>query len=114
MYNIMKTIFSFSKNLSDEEKKELKEYYKTYHRKLKILANSTSISFVSGGLISAVAKGGIALVAITSIALLIQSYMKHKDIDINIKTCQNTYKSYENLLNEIKKVQEAVFSTEKN
>ena len=28
--------------------------------------------------------------------------MKHKNLDINIKTCQNAYLSYNELLNEIK------------
>ena len=118
MYNIMKTIFSFnhvSKRLTNEEISELKAYYRTYHkkcwcykqaykkyRKWKIIADSTSIIFASGGLAGAIATSGVALVAISSVALIIQSYIKHKNLDMNIKTCQNAYQSYNHLLNEIK------------
>ena len=114
----LEQIFNFnnvSEKLTDEEINELKSYYKTNHkkcwvykkaykkyRKWKLIANSLSIIFASGGLAGAIATNGIALVAITSVALLIQSYMKHKNLDINIKTCQNAYLSYNELLNEIK------------
>ena len=70
-----------------------KGYYKTYHkknwiykkgykkyRKWKLIANSASILFAIGGLASAIATSGIALVAISSVALLIQSYMKQKSL----------------------------------
>ena len=50
----------------------------------------------------AIATSGVALVAISSVALIIQSYIKHKNLDMNIKTCQNAYQSYNHLLNEIK------------
>ena len=114
----MTPIFNFnhvSEKLTIDEINELKSYYKTYHKKCwiykkafkrykkwKLIANSLSIIFASGGLAGAIATNGIALVAITSVALLIQSYIKHKDLDINIKTCQNAYLSYNELLNEIK------------
>lgn len=56
-----------------------------------------------GGLASAIAStSGISLAAISSVALLIQGYIKHKNLDMNIKSCQNTYQSYTHLLNEIK------------
>ena len=90
----MSQIFNFnhvSEKLIIEEINELKAYYKTYHkkcwiykkaykkyRKWKLIANSASILFASGGLASAIATNGIALVAISSAALLIQSYMKQK------------------------------------
>ena len=67
-----------------------------------MIANSTSIIFASGGLAGAIATSRTALVAISSVALLIQSYIRHKNIDMNIKTCQNAYQSYNHLLNEIK------------
>ena len=114
----MLPIFNFnhvSEKLTVEEINELKAYYKTYHkkcwiykkaykkyRKWKFIANSASILFASGGLAGAIATNGISLVAMTSAALLSQSYMKHKNLDINIKTCQNAYQSYNELLNEIK------------
>ena len=114
----MKTVWEFNhilKKLTNEGINELKAYYKTYHkkcwcykqaykkyRKWKIIANSASIIFASGGLAGAIATSGIALVAISSVALLIQSYIKHKNLDTNIKTCQNAFQPYNHLLNEIK------------
>ena len=114
----MAPIFNFnhvSEKLTNEEINELKAYYKTYYkkcwiykkaykkyRKWKIIANTASILFASGGLPSAIATSRIALVAISSAALLIQSYMKHKNLDMNIKTCQNSNQSYNELPNEIK------------
>ena len=50
----------------------------------------------------AIATSGVAFVAISSFALLIKSYIKHKNLDMNIKTCQNDYQSYNHFLNEIK------------
>ena len=111
-------IFNFnhiSLLLNDQEVQELKDYNSKYHRKCwcykqvyktfrkwKIIADGSSIIFASGGLASAIATSGIALVAISSVALLIQGYIKHKNLDMNIKTCQNAYQSYTHLLNKIK------------
>ena len=94
---------------------ELKSYYQTYHkkcwthkqackkfRKWKIIADSASVIFAGGGIARAIATSGIALVAISSVALLIQGYIKHKNLDMNIKSAQNAYQSYTHLLNEIK------------
>ena len=66
------------------------------------MADSASVIFASGGIVSAIATSGIALVAISSVALLIQGYIKHKNLDMNIKSAQNAYQSYTHLLNEIK------------
>ena len=111
-----------SSSLNDQEVQELKAYYSTYHQKCwcykqaynkfkkwKIIADGSSIIFATGVLVSAIATSGIALVAISIIALLTQGYTKHKNLDMNImniKLCQHAYLSYTHLLNEIKKQHE--------
>ena len=118
MKSKQENIFNFnhiSESLNDQEVQELKAYYSTYHRKCwcykqaykkfrkwKIIADSTSVIFASSGLVSAIATSGISLVAISTTALLIQMYIKHKNIDMKIKSYQNAYKSYDHLLNDIK------------
>ena len=83
-----------SDELTEEQIKELKALLQaSYHRKCwaykqaikrfkkwKLLGNSLSIVFASGGLASSVATGGVSLVAISTAALLIQGWMKHKDL----------------------------------
>ena len=51
-----------------------------------------------------IASGGISLIAISTVALLIQIWMKHKDLDLKIQNCTYAYQSYQHLLNEIKDV----------
>ena len=113
-----KNIFDWnhiSNKLTEEQIKEIKAYYYTYHRKCwaykqaskhlkkwKLLGNSLSIVFASGGLASSLATGGISLIAISTLALVIQGWMKHKDLDLNIQNCLYAYQSYQHLLNTIK------------
>ena len=104
-----------SDKLSEEQITELKKYYHTYHRKCwlykyalkrlkywKLFGNSLSVLFASGGIASSVATGGVSLVAISTAALLIQGWMKHKDLDQKIQNCIYAYQSYEHLLSDIR------------
>ena len=104
-----------SDELTDEQIEELKSYYCTCHKKcwaykqaskhlkkLKLLGNSLSIIFASRGFASSLATGGISLIAISTAALLIQGWMKHKDLDLKIQNCTYAHQSYQHLLNEIK------------
>ena len=93
-----KSIFNWnhiSDELTEEQIEELKSYYRTYHKecwaykqkskrlkKWKLFGNSLSIIFASGGFASSLATGGISLIAISTAALLIQGWMKHKDLDL--------------------------------
>ena len=113
-----KSIFNWnhiSDELTEEQIEELKSYYQTYHKKCyaykqavkhlkkwKLLGNSLSIIFASGGIASSIASGGISLIAISTMALLIQGWMKHKDLDLKIQNCTYAYQSYQHLLNTIK------------
>ena len=113
-----KSIFSWnhiSDSLTEDQIDELKSYYKAYHRKcwaykqavkrykkLKLLGNAVSILTGTGGIISAVITGGIALVAISTCALLIKSYMDFQSLDLKIQNCTYAYQSYQHLLNSIK------------
>ena len=113
-----KSIFNWnhiSDKLTEEQIEELKSYYKTYHKKCwayklavkrlkkwELLGNSLSIVFASGGIASSIATGGIGLVAISTAALLIQGWMKHKALDLKIQNCTYVHQSYQHLLNEIK------------
>ena len=115
-----KNIFNWnhiSDKLSDAKIEELKSYYKTYHKKCwaykqavkrfkkwNLLGNSLSIIFASGGLASSIATGGISLIAFSTAALLIQGWMKHKDLDLKIPNCTYAHQSYQHLLNEIKDI----------
>ena len=96
-----KSIFNWnhiSNKLTEEQIEELKSYYHSYHKKCfahklavnrlkkwKLLGNSLSIVFASGGFASSIATGGISLVAISTVALLIQGWMKHKDLILKSK-----------------------------
>ena len=89
----MKNLFDWnhiSDKLSEERVKELKGYYNTYHRKcwtykqamkrfkkLKLIGNSLSIVFATGGIVSAVATSGVSLVAVSTKSVLIQGWMAH-------------------------------------
>ena len=113
-----KSIFKWnhiSDKLIEEQIEELKSYYHSYHKKCwaykqaskrlkkwKLLGNSLSIVFASGGFASSIATGGIGLVAVSAAALLIQGWMSHKNLDLEIQNCTYAYQSYQHLLNEIK------------
>ena len=115
-----KSIFNWnhiSDKLSDAQIEELKSYYKTYHKKCwaykqavkrlkkwRLLGNSLSIVFASGGFASSIATGGVSLVAISTAALLIQGWMNHKDLNLKIQNCTYAHQSYQHLLNEIKDI----------
>ena len=114
------SVFGFnhiSVKLSKEKVDELKSYYQSYHRKCwafkqaikrfkkwKIAGNSLSVLFASGGLVSAIATSGISLVAISTTALLIQGWMKHKNLDLKIQQCIYAFQTYQHLLNNIKNI----------
>ena len=75
-----------------------------HFKKLKIIGNSLSIVFASGGIASSIATGGVCLVAISTVALLIQGWMQHKDLDLKIQNCTYAYQSYQHLLNDIREI----------
>ena len=104
-----------SNKLSNEQVDELKSYYVTYHKKcwafkkalkqfkkLKLVGNSLSVIFASGGLAASIATGGVALVAISTAAVLIQGWMKHKNLDLKIQQCEYAFQTYQHLINSIK------------
>ena len=64
----------------------------------KLIGNSVSILTASGGIISAIVTGGVALVAISTCALLIKSYMDHQNLDLKIQNTQFAIQSYQHLL----------------
>ena len=118
MIDKRKKIFNWnhiSDKLTKDEVDELKSYYSVYHRKcwaykqavkpfkkLNLLGNSASVLFASGGIASAVVSGGIALVAISTVAVLLQGWMKHQNLDLKIHNCTYAHQSYQHLLNTIK------------
>ena len=98
-----------------QQTKELKIYYRSYHKKQwcykaafkrlkkwKLAGNISSIIFATGGIASAIGTSGVSLVAISTVSVLIQSYMKHKDVDNKIYQCQYAFQTYGHLMNEIK------------
>ena len=104
-----------SDKLNQAQIQELKEYYQTYHKKCwaykqgvkrfkkwKLLGNSLSIIFASGSIASSIATGGISLVAISTIALLIQGWMQHQNLDLKIQNCIYASQSYIHILNTLK------------
>ena len=114
MKDPQKSIFSWnhiSDKLTEEEIKELKSYYQTYHQKcwvykqafkryksLNFIGNSISILTASGGIASAVATGGISLIAISTVSLLIKGYMEHQSLNLKIQNCQYAFQNYNHLL----------------
>lgn len=118
MRNQRRSVFNWnhiSDKLTKDQIMELKAYYYTYYRKcwaykqalrrfkqFKLLGNSLSIIFASGGIASSIATGGISLIAISTAALLIQGWMKHQNLDLKIQNCTYAYQSYQHLLNSIK------------
>ena len=69
---------------------------------LKFIGNSVSVITASGGIASAVATGGISLIAISTVALLVKGYMEHKCLDLKIQNCIYAYQSYQHLLTMIR------------
>ena len=116
----MNNIFDWnhiSDKLSEDEREEFKSYYKVYHRKcwafkralkrykyLRYFGNTVSLLSASGGIATAIATGGISLVAINTVALLVKGYMEHQNLDIKIQTCTYAYQSYGHLLIMIKNI----------
>ena len=115
-----KSIFNWnhiSDKLTEAKIKELKAYDHTYHRKswtykqalkhfkkLKLIGNSLSVIFATGGLASAIVTSAIALVGVSTVAISIQGWMKHQSLDFKIQTCTYAYQSYQHLLNYIKDI----------
>lgn len=104
-----------SGKLTKDQIDELKSYYQSYHKKCwvfkqaakrfkrwKLLGNSLSIVFATGSIASAIATSGVTLIAVSTVSVLIQSWMKHKDLDLKILNCVYAYRSYQHLLNTIK------------
>ena len=101
-----KNIFNWnhiSSNLTQDQITELKEYYQTYHRKCwafkqaakrfkkwKLLGDTLSVVFATGGIASAIATSGISLVAISTTSVIIQGWMKHKNLELKIQNCTYT------------------------
>ena len=106
-----------SNRLSKEEIDELKAYYMSYHKKMwmyksaykrlkkwEFAGNISSIVFATGGIASSIATSGASLLAISSVSVVIQAYMKHKNIEIRLYQCQYAFQTYGHLLNEIKEI----------
>ena len=104
-----------SDKLTEDQVDELKSYFKAYHKKcwahkqavkrykkLKLAGNTISILTGAGGLVSAVVTGGVALVAISTCALLIKSYMDFQSLDLKIQNCTYAYQSYQHILIDLK------------
>ena len=113
-----KNVFTWnhiSDKLKQEDIKELKSYYSTYHKKCwaykqalkkfkktKLIGDGASVLFASGGIFSSIATGGISLVAISTGAILIQIWLTHQKLDMKIQNCTYAYQSYNHLLIMIK------------
>ena len=100
-----------------QEQNELESYYATYdkkcwaykkafkhYKKWKVTGDTSSMIFASDSITSVIATSGMTLVAISTRALLILGYMKHKDIEMKIQICSYAYQSYQHLLNTIKEM----------
>ena len=66
------------------------------------MGDTLSVVFATGGIASAIATSGISLVAISTTSVIIQGWMKHKNLDLKIQNCTYDYQSYQHLLNAIK------------
>ena len=103
------------KNINKEDELELKAYYMTYHRKcwaykkafkkykkLKYLGNTISLLTASGGIISVIITSGVALIAISGVALVIKTYMEHQNLEVKINNCQYAFQNYNHIMDTIK------------
>ena len=104
-----KSIFNWnhiSKDLSEDQVKQLKEYYEVYHKKVwgfkqayksykrkKYIGNSLALMFAAGGISSSIASGGIALIAVSGTSILIKGYMEHKNYDMKIEQSKYPFKA---------------------
>ena len=104
-----------SDKLTEDQVDELKSYYKAYHKKcwaykqavkrykkFKLAGNSISILTGAGGIVSAIVSGGISLIAISTAAVLIKSYMDFQSLDLKIQNCTYAYQSYQHILIDLK------------
>ena len=104
-----------SSKLTRDQITELKESYRIYHKKYwafkqaakhfkkwKLLGDTLSVMFATDGIASAIATSGISLVAISTTSVIIQGWMKHKNLELKIKNCTYAYQSYQHLLIAIK------------
>ena len=111
------TFNHISDELTESQITELKSYYRTCHKKMwmykktykrlkawQLFGNISSVVFATGGLASSIATSGISLIAIASASVLIQAYMKHKNINIKLYQCQYAFQTYGHLLTEIKNI----------
>ena len=73
-------------------------------QKMEFAGNISSIVFATGGIASSVATSGASLLAISSVSVIIQAYMKHKKVEIKLYQCQYAFQTYGHLLNEIKEI----------
>ena len=103
-----------SKNLKDEEIAELKSYYKINHkqrwsfkkkhhrlRRWKLAAD-TSLVFGTGGIAASIATSGAALIAISSVAIIIQCILQWKQVDKLLYQATNAVQKYSHILVEIR------------
>lgn len=113
-----KSIFRWnhiSNTLTENDVEELKSYYHTYHKKawaykkawkrfkkIKLFGDIASILFASGGIAASAASGGIALIGVSGVSIIIQSWMAHQTLDLKIHNCQYAYQSYGHIMIEIK------------
>ena len=120
MVKTKKSVINFnhiSEELTESQITELKSYYKTYHKKMwiykaaykrlkawQLAGNISSIVFATGGLASSIATAGVSLIAIASASVLIQAYMKHKNLEIRLHQVQYAFQTYGHLLIQIKDI----------
>ena len=108
MVKTKKSVINFnhiSEELTESQITELKSYYRTYHKKMwmykaaykrlkawQLAGNISSIVFATGGLASSIATAGVSLIAIASASVLIQAYMKHKNLEIRLHQVSMLFK----------------------
>ena len=106
-----------SKNLSDDQVNELKQYYLVYHKqhwcykqafkrlkRWKLAANISSLTFGAGGILSAAVTGGSALVAISGTALIIQAVLKWEDVGTKLSQSLDAVQEYEHILVQLRDI----------
>lgn len=104
-----------SDNLNSSEIHELKSYYIVLDRKvwvynkaskkykrIKLFGNIFTILTASGGIIAVIVTKGLGLIAISTIAMIIKSWMEQNNIELKIIVCEYAYKSYSSIMADIK------------